>query len=289
MNRKILSITIILGIFAQSYCLKISAPIRWRSSGYLARLVPRTEKYFVDGMMDASIDMLEIKSNNLEATFFLRSTIWTGMGYQWEDIIFDPRYMHYSLVPGIRSNFKIGSKKYSLAFQWYHDCFHEVDRKEEPTIIWNIFELRLSPTEFLATERRDFFNNKNANSHTSKKLTHNAPHFYLKFFWDIGVGIFPRFHNPAWFQYTHPLNDRIDANLQISFIQYKSLHCEFAYNPTLYFQNGGETSQRQYIELSIKHYGSGGTFSLFWGYTFVETQPVRPKPDRVWLGTRWEF
>ena len=78
-------------------------------------------------------------------TLFLRATIWTGMGYQCEDVIFDPRDMHYSLVPGFKG--ELGN--YALTFQWLHDCFHEVDRKTEPTIIWNAFELRFSPQDFI--------------------------------------------------------------------------------------------------------------------------------------------
>ncbi len=280
MRNNSIVIFIIMLLTATSYCIEISAPIKWRADGYIARLVPRTEKYFMDGMMDASIDMIRFDiSNNFNINFFLRSTIWTGMGYQYEDIIFDPRYMHYSLVPGLKNDFKIRNSKYSLMFQWFHDCFHEVDRKEEPTIIWNIFELRLSPRNYFPDVRRKLFlHNKS-----------NAIRFRPKIFWDFAIGIFPRFHDPVWFQYTHPLNNRIDANLQISLLEYKSLHCEIAYNPTLYFQNGGETSQRQYVELAVKQYGTGGTFSLFWGYTVRETQPVRPINNRVWLGARWEL
>ena len=259
-----------------AFAVEISLPLKWRGSAYLARLSPRSIRYFTEGMMVNSVDMLSIRLvRNHDIVLFARSTIWTGMGYQYEDIVFDPRDMHYSLAPGLRS--QIG--RFNLSFLWYHDCFHEVDRNEEPTTIWNIYELRFSPITYIADARRE----------NIRKMGKPYFAFLNNLNWEIAWGIFPRFKSIFWFQYTHPFTNRFEADLRLSLVQYAAATVEFRYQPTVWMELGGNSSQRQYIELALAYYSKNSAMSMFWGYTMKETQPIRPKDGLTWFGFRWEL
>lgn len=274
-----LFITLISGVLfgrSRGSGIEFSAPMRWRCEAYLARLAPKSEFNFVDGMIDVSVDMLSLStSGGFELSMFGRAAIWTGMGHQWEDVIFDPRNMHYSLVPGFRTKFA----NLALQIAWYHDCFHDVDRKEEPTIIWNLFELRLSPATHPAKERRKMIRME------SCKCFRFRPHLD----WEFAFGVFPTLKSPAWFQYTHPFTTVSEVNIKFSFIQIGDTRVEFKYNPMIWTHHGSKLSHRQYIEIALDYYGRDGTMSFFWGYTAHEDQPIRPKNGLTWVGFRWEL
>ena len=257
-------------------CIEFSAPMKWRQEAYLLKYSPVSERYFTEGMMDASVDMLKIGfSKNIDVTMFGRSVMWTGMGKQAEDVIFDPRDMHYSLVDGFRGRVN----NYFITLNWYHDCFHEVDRMPETTFIWNIFELRFSPLTHLATERNEQIRKDSATNFRLRP----------KLDWEFAFGILPRLHSIFWFQYMHPFTDRIEADLRLTFAEYSFARMELRYQPTLWIEREGKTSQRQYVEVATSYYGSKGTMSCFLGYVINETQPIRPKDELTSFGFRWEY
>jgi len=273
--RKFSPVLLIMLMLFPATAVEISAPIRWHSEGYLLRYVPRSDRYFLEGTVDNSIDMLKVDFGaGRSLTLFLRATVWTGMGYQCEDVIFDPRDMHYSLVPGFRG--ELGD--YALTFQWLHDCFHEVDRKTESTIIWNAFEFRFSPQDFIPE-------NKIEKLHQSDKVLTLFPSLD----WEIYFAFYPKLRSVSWFQYMHPFSTHTGADVKVGLIQYKSVLFEIEYNPTLWTRYGGGVYHRQLAQVNLNYIGEYGIFSFFWGYNFYEDQPVRPKPHRAIIGFRWEM
>jgi len=268
----------VLLCFVSVQAIGLSAPMKWHFDAYLAKFIPKTERHFIDSKIDASVDLLKADfAENAELSVYGRAVIWTGMGQQSEDIIFDPRDMHYSLIPGFRGY--LGD--YSLAFQWLHDCFHEVDRKTESTVIWNIFELRFAPKKFISEFKRADV------SETANNIS------YLKivpaFEWEVFFGILPQLKSPAWFQYKHPFSTRFGGNFRLGIIQYKSIIAEFEYEPVFWTKYGGGTCQKQYFQIALSYYSEHGAVSAFWGYNAIETQPVRPTERQAILGFRWRF
>ncbi|RKZ32817.1 hypothetical protein DRQ33_05220 [bacterium] len=256
--------------------IEITAPMRWHCEGHLLRFVPRTERNFTEGMLDNSVDLLSAKfDDDIELDLFAGATIWTGMGYQWEDIVFDPRDMHYSLAPGFRAKLW----QYLLTFQWLHDCFHEVDRKTEPTIIWNAYELRFSPHKYISYRRREIQQTQIA----------QTVEILPSFDWEIYFAIFPRLHEIFWFQYKHPFSTHSGANLYLGLLKYRTLLLEFDYTPTLWTKYGGGVCHRQYFQLAITYFAKYGTFTTFWGYTAYENQPIRPQQHLVKFGFNWKL
>ena len=252
--------------------VEFSAPMKWHCEGYLFKFIPRTERHFIEGLMDNSIDLVSMEfSDKIRVNFYIRSAIWTGMGYQCEDVIFDPRDMHYSLAPGLRGKLW----NYSLTFQWLHDCFHEVDRKDEPTTIWNIFELRFSPQKFLSENRNHLYRTRGE----SKSIR-----IFPSIDWEIFAGAFPKLKSPSWFQYKHSFSSHFGGNLDIGIFQYKNLALEFDYQPIFWTKHGGGICQRQYLQFAITFFAKDGTFSFFYGYNAYENQPLRPTNRQARIG-----
>ncbi len=264
-----------LALLGASFGLEVSAPVKWRGEAHLLRYIPRNQRFFTEGMVDLSVDMLALSfGDDASLTLCAGTTIWTGMGYQEEEIIFDPRDMHYSLVPGIRA----ALWGYTLSFLWYHDCFHEVDRKTEPTIIWNLFEFVFAPESHLKDVRR-------------RIIRRQPKSFWLKpsVDWCLGFGFFPRPKSPFWFQYMHPFWDRIRLEVRVALAGFGPAQLELEYRPTLWIQTDHRVTQRQYAHVALAYYGRFGAMSLFWGYVFREDQPIRPCGKRGLLGIRWEL
>ncbi len=275
MRNIIFTIVFLLSLLP-SWSADFSAPMRFRASAYLGQYVPRSERYFTDGMIDISVDMLELSfSQEYSISFLAGAAIWTGMGYQYEDIIFDPRDMHYSLAPGFRA--MLGN--YSLSFRWLHDCFHEVDRKTEPTVIWNIFKLGFSPASNVASIKRELM----------RKSSTKYIDFKPKVDWEISYGFMPRFRSIPWFQWKHTFTNEFDGELNVSFIRWKEFCLLASYKPKLWVHLGRTTSNSNYAELSLNYYGQYGSMAFFWGYNFTETQPIRPKNKMSFFGFRWEL
>ncbi|MCD6595544.1 hypothetical protein J7L68_07715 [bacterium] len=262
----------IISIVTMLSAVEFSAPIKWHCKGYLLKFIPKTERHFTDGMMDNSVDMISAKfSDNIDISFFVRSAVWTGMGYQWDDVIFDPRDMHYSLAPG----FKGKLWNYSLTFQWLHDCFHEVDRKDEPTTIWNVFELRFSPQKFLSEQRNNSY----------RERAKNKPlNIFPETDWEIFAGIFPKLKSISWFQYKHPFSTHFGGNINIGLVQYKNIALEFDYEPIFWTKYGGGICQKQYFQLAMTFFAEFGTLSFFYGYNAYENQPLRPTNHQSRIG-----
>jgi len=269
-------ISILFFAFGIISAVEFSIPMKLRSEAYLLRFFPRNERHFTEGMMDMSADMVSAKfSDNIDLTVFARSVIWTGMGYEWDDVVFDPRDMHYSLVTGFRSKLW----NYYLTFHWLHDCFHEVDRNDEPTVIWNIFEFKFSPIDFFPDVRRE----------QVRYISESSLILVPRFDWEIFWGFMPRLREVFWFQYEHPFSNRFGTNLRLGLLQYKNLTMEFEYRPRLWINYGGGTCQQQFFQFAAAYHSENGTMSFFWGYNAKETQPIRPTEGLGVWGLRWEF
>ncbi len=274
MAKRILLVVSVIVWGTGTFGLELSVPVRWHLSGYLLRYIPRTERYFTEGAVDCRVDMLQVRFNRISTGIFLRSAIWAGMGYQSEDVIFDPRDAHYSLSPGLWGDFD----NYYLVFQWLHDCFHEVDRKTEPTIIWNAFEFRFSPASFLTHRRIEDVNY----AHLDRVKLFSGIN------WQVYFAFYPKLKSVNWFQYKHPFSSHIRGIFDINLAEFKRFKLNFEYNPTFWRAYGGKIYHREFARFKLDYVGEDGIFSFFYGYTFYEDQPVRPKPHQAVIGFEWQ-
>ncbi|MFP4460562.1 MAG: hypothetical protein ACLFSQ_13360 [Candidatus Zixiibacteriota bacterium] len=261
---------ICLPLFAKT---RITFPLRWDARAYLARLNPRDDKAFIDGMMYAGVDMAELNKPNI--TIKLAAVKWTMMGFVEEGIIFDPRYMHYSLQPSIRWELE----GHYMEIVWEHDCFHELDQSTENTVIWNGYSLEVAQNENISSRRHEEI--------LSRK--ENGFYFDPYYIWAFRMGFFPHDDESDWLQRFHDIEGKLQANLYFSPIGYGPVRFEMEYRPLWYTHRDGETSDKHYGQLATTYYSENSSLSFFWGYTFRETQPVRPNDKKTWWGFYWRI
>ena len=255
----------------------LTLPMTFHARGEVERLAPKSSTFFVDGNILLSNDMINMKDgDDFDISFYGGVGIWTGMGYVTDNIVFDPRNVHYSLIPGIRAHIA----DYLATVQLRHDCFHEIDRDEVPTIIWNVFDFQFASLDYLVSNRREkLYADSNPNLR-----------FYPRLYWSLGVGFFPHIPNSNLvFQEAHPFKKVWQVDARFLALRLGNLGWMLDWNPSLWVEKGGKKDWRQYGETGISYFGAGGIMSVYYGHTWKDDQAVQPREGIRALGFRWEL
>lgn len=250
---------------------EIEFPIQWHSKAYFNRMIPATHDYFIDGYIGIKIDLVRHPGSGL--VFYGGAAKWTMMGREAANIIFDPRFAHYSLEPGI----KWEREEVILYLRWIHDCYHEIDINTMPTVIWNSYELGIMNRGFSPEERRAELSGK------------GELEFDPRLDWNVVIGAVPQDRHSVWLQRNHDITAKLASELRFSAVSMGPIHVELEYRPLIYLHMNNDLTHRQYFHIALVYYTEMGIMSGFWGYYARDTQPIRPKDDTVRLGFRWEY
>jgi hypothetical protein len=98
---------------------------------------------------------------------------WSGLGKQNGAILFDPR--DASFMANVIQEYRFSFAKLQTGLE--HPCFHQIDRKDSPTVYWNKL--------FIGVESNRTYGFQNFD-------TINAENFYERFNWQIRWGYFLR-------------------------------------------------------------------------------------------------
>lgn len=255
---------------------ELSFPIDWSSKGYLHKYIPRSVRNFIGGYIGSNVDMIRYGNRDANINFIAGAAIWTGMGQQDERVIFDPRDMHYSLIVGIRGEYK----GYRLTFELFHDCFHEIDRSSEPTKIWNLLQFRMSPENFSPANRRKVM------YHSSH---HNRITFKPSVTWEAKFGFFPDIKKIIWDQYEHDLKTIYGGIVRTTFLRLRATSIVIELEPTFWIASNYDFYDLMYGRIILDFVGESGIFRIYVGYIFHENRLIRPIGERATLGAEWEF
>lgn len=87
------------------------------------------ERYLVEAKVKMDVALLRYNSTFL----IIGLDIHSGMGYQDRDIVFDPIDVNYGILPILEHRFENLTVQGGLE----HRCYHEIDRREFPTVYYN--------------------------------------------------------------------------------------------------------------------------------------------------------
>jgi hypothetical protein len=245
-----------------------SAPIRWNVRGWMLKFFPHDEQFFLDGGLVATVDAMTAKGERLDWSIYAGAGLYAGMGYQEDGaVVFDPYDAHYSLIAGAR--FERGG--WMADIEYLHDCFHDVDREDGSTEIWNVVKTDLCSRDWYPRYRR----HKWSASKGSGFLIDAA---WLATFW-----YFPNWKVHEYVQHMHDFSLALGGGLKLAFAHRKALAIELRPNILYFLDHGGGWTWKNDLLLYISWYGSDGTVCLFTGPRW-DTQHIKPSGDRWLLG-----
>ncbi len=245
-----------------------SFPIRWTAHGWILRFFPHDEQFFLDGGIEATVDALSADGGKLDWSIYIGAGMSTGMGYQEDGaIVFDPYDAHYSLILGGR--FEWSERMANLVF--LHDCFHDIDREDDTSEIWNVARLDFYSRDWYPRYRRKEWSVRKGSG------------FMLDTAWLATFWYFPRIESLDYVQHRHDFSLALGGGLKIAFAHRNALALELRPNLLYFLDHGGGWTWKNEVLLYLSWYGGDGTVCLFTGPRW-DSQHIKPSGDRWLLG-----
>ncbi len=130
-------------------------------------------RYYLENNTDVNFVFLSFKDLVYSVWYF---ELQTGMGQTPGNVVFDPMDINFGIIPAIE--FRIPEMRLQCGLN--HHCFHEIDRKDFPTIYWNkLFLVAGSENMHLS----DFWQNL---------LKEDAWNYKNRFSWYVNWGFYLR-------------------------------------------------------------------------------------------------
>jgi len=129
-----------------------SFPLTWNGRGNIFRYQPVDTVFFFDGSLEVNTELVNWDGETVDVAFYLGAGFSVGMGRQDGGfVVFDPHDAHYSIIGGLRLEFS----GMLVTAEMLHDCFHDIDRYDEVSPIWNVARLGIASRSWLPRYRRE--------------------------------------------------------------------------------------------------------------------------------------
>ncbi|MDD3642995.1 MAG: hypothetical protein PHQ19_06005 [Candidatus Krumholzibacteria bacterium] len=246
---------------------EISFPLTWNGRGYILRHHPSDSVFFFDGGLEATADLVAWDADAVDGAFYIGAGFEVGMGRQDGGlVVFDPNDAHYSIRGGVR--FEVSGILATV--EMLHDCFHDVDRHDGVSPIWNVARLGAGSRGSLPRHRRERWST----------AARSGPLFDLD--WRAELWLFPRLDLYEWVQHDHDLSIACGGGIDLALFHWGRNALELRPDALLFLETDGDWSRRVGALVYLTRYGSGAAAALFAGRLW-DNQPIRP------AGSRWVF
>jgi hypothetical protein len=212
--------------------------------------------------------MIAVDGEKLDVFFYAGAGFMVNMG--WKDdglVVFDPRDAHYSLIGGFR--FEAWDLMANVEF--LHDCFHDIDRYDEKTEIWNVAKFDFYSRSWFPRYRRQSWSQKQGRG------------FIFDYAYYATVWYYPHWSTHKWIQHQHNFTSAWGGGLKLAFVHWKNNAFELRPNLLLYYDRDHEWTQKSNALGYLTHYGRDGTMALFFGRQW-DTQHIKPSGNRWIVG-----
>ena len=246
---------------------EFSFPLTWNGRALIYRYSPTDSVFFLDGGLGMNTELVTWEGDAIDATFYLGADFSVKMG--WQDgglVIFDPREAHYSLLGGVRLEFS----GILATAEMLHDCFHDIDRYDGVTPIWNVARFGASSRNWFPRYRREEWSSRSGNGRL------------VDVDWRAELWLFPRLDIYEWVQYDHDLSLACGGGLTIALYHWSGSVIELRPDALLFLETDGDWSRRVNALVYLTRYGDGAAAALFAGRRW-DNQPLTPS------GSRWVF
>lgn len=246
---------------------RFSFPLTWNGRGYILRYHSADTTFFFDGGLEAATELISWDGETVDVAFYLGAGLMIGMGRQDGGfVVFDPHDAHYSIIGGLRFEFA----GVLATAEMLHDCFHDIDRYDGVSPIWNVARLGASSRAWLPRYRREKLSSREGSGWLSDLD------------WRAELWLFPRIEAYKWVQHDHDLSVACGGGIKLAVRHWGRNALELRPDALLLLETGGEWSRRAGALMYLTRYGDGASAALFAGRRW-DDQPIRPS------GARWVF
>jgi hypothetical protein len=233
--------------------------------GWIYRYIPVDDRFFLDGGLVGTVDMIAVDGKKLDVFFYAGAAFIVNMGWGDDDlVIFDPRDAHYSLIGG----FRFEMSDHMANIEMLHDCFHDIDRYDNKTEIWNVAKLDFYNRNWFPRYRREAWAIKKGRG------------WLLDYAYYATAWYFPHWAGHRWIQHQHNFSTAWGGGLKLAFVHWNNNALELRPNVLLFYDRSHEWTHKISTLAYLTHYGRDGTMALFFGRQWDEQQ-IKPS------GCRW--
>ena len=231
------------------------------------------ESFFLDGGLVSTVDAVAVDGRSLDVFFYLGAAITLNMGWQEdEDVVFDPRDAHYSLIGGLRWEVS----HYMGNIEYLHDCYPDIDYYDEKTEIWNVAKFDFYNRNWFPKYRRG-----NWRERSGRGLIFD--YGYYATFW-----YFPAWGSNEWIQLNHSFSFALGGGLKLALAHWNNNAFEIRPNVLLFRDHDNGWTHKNNTLIYLTHYGRDGTAALFGGPQW-DSQHIKPSGDRWIFGLDFYF
>jgi hypothetical protein len=231
------------------------------------------ESFFMDGGLKSTLDVVAVDGKSLDVFFYLGAEISVNMGWQEDaDVVFDPHDAHYSLIGGFRWEIS----RYMGNIEYLHDCYHDIDRYDDKTEIWNVAKFDFYNRNWFPKYRRE-----NWSDRSGRGLLFDYG-YYVTYWY------FPTWGSNEWVQLNHDFTFALGGGVKLALAHWKNNAFELRPNVLVFRDHGDEWTHKNTALIYLTHYGRDGTATLFAGAMW-DSQNIKPSGDRWIFGLDFYF
>jgi len=219
------------------------------------------------------VDAVAVDGETLDVFFYVGAGFTVNMGRKNDGlVIFDPRDAHYSLIGG----FRFEAWGLMANVEYLHDCFHDVDRYDESTEIWNVAKLDFYNRNWFPRYRRGAWSQR-----SGRGLIFDYGYYATMWY-------FPQLDSHEWVQHDHDFSMAWGGGLKLALVHWNNNAFEVRPNVLYFLDRGGEWTHKNSALVYLTHYGRDGTVALFAGPQW-DSQRIKPSGDRWIVGLDFYF
>lgn len=230
--------------------VNVEFPFEVHGAGWMGKYFGHNERYNIDASIEIYADL--VKLNNLYFSIDYRHDL--DMAGE-ELVIFDPRYVHYYIIPGF--NYSLNS--FVLTARLIHDCVHIIDFYQPAAPVFN--RLRFGIMDRVSHWRNFREEDPDLN-------------------WSLEVGFYPQWQVYKWMNWGTDYMRDLSFEASEKVLSQKSIGLRWGLSLHFNQRMWGGFYHDHHLRFTAYKHGKKGDLNLFYDYCLYANDPIKA-PNRL--------
>lgn len=230
----------------------LELPMEVHGLGSMGKYFGHSKRYNIDATIDVYADLVRFGRLTLSAEY--RHDLDMASG-QEEGVTFDPKYVHYYIIPGL----DLEMNSFVLTGRLIHDCFHMVDLENPSAPVFNRIRFGIMPR-----------------AHHWRRFVEDNPAFS----WRAECGFYPQWQFYKWMNWG--TDYRRDLLLEVNQRAFRHGSWGLRWGLSLDFNQRmwGGFYHNHRVRLNGYYRSRRGIFNILYEYYLYATDPLKA-PNRM--------